>query len=588
MVRQQLRVVALFAVMVLFGFPAPSTAQLVRPPNPNAPMLVIVTFSSADKKTGVDFAETLRDRVSGDISYRELQVQTKANIDATLQASGYDMMAALTEGDANLLAKQLRADEYVEGTINKNGAGNGYTGDARLVLTYNQRMVQPLGNFEGTKPNDVASQISKAFQAAQKVYDEVQKCRSNQRESKPADALAVAQAGIAKYPRSTLLRICQLTVMIDQNKAPADVLKTATEILAIDPKSQLALQAEVDAYDKLGDKEKKITALTQLLAADPTNPKLQQTVVYELAASGKYDIALKIIAKTMEDNPGDVTIAKLYWQLLYANKDYKTMVKVGAEMIKMDTAFADTTYFDRTIEAFRTDSQYANAAEVAAQATKKYSRRADYWAERGQLELKAGQVQPGIASLKHALQIDPKIEGARRLIVNSLIDAAQAAQYDSAWVALHEAQTAGEDPNWVGQTAGIVGGKIFKFVYDSTNNQKTIAGFQRVLPWVTWADSISTDRNTKSNAKFLTGMSHFFIGQFMLTDAIPLKSCDGAKAANEMLVNAQLELPAGGAANGAVLQQLIPAAQSLGTSSEQAMKVFCAPPKKPGPEPKKP
>src|SRR6185437_6982631 len=87
-VRHQFRVVAVLAVAAICGSPSASQAQLTRPPNPDAPMLVVVTFKSADKKMGVDFEETVRDRVTGDVSYRALQVQTKANIDATLQASG--------------------------------------------------------------------------------------------------------------------------------------------------------------------------------------------------------------------------------------------------------------------------------------------------------------------------------------------------------------------------------------------------------------------------------------------------------------------------------------------------------------------
>jgi hypothetical protein len=75
-VRHQSGVIAVLAVMLLGGFPASSVAQLTRPPDPNAPMLVVMTFSSKDKKTGVDFAETVRDKVGGDISYRDLQQQT--------------------------------------------------------------------------------------------------------------------------------------------------------------------------------------------------------------------------------------------------------------------------------------------------------------------------------------------------------------------------------------------------------------------------------------------------------------------------------------------------------------------------------
>ena len=583
MVRQQSRVLAALAVTLLGGFPASSVAQLTRPPNPNAPMLVVVTFKSNDKKTGVDFAETVRDRITGDVSYRDLQVQSKQNIDATLQASGYDLTAALTEGDANLLAKQLRADEYIEGSINKNAAGNGFVSEAWMVLTYDQNMVQPLGTFEGAKVVDVASQISKSYQAAHKVYDEVSKCRSARRESKFADAMAAATSGIGKYPKSTLLRICEMATMNDQKRPPAEVLKIAQEILVIDPKSKMALEAEIDAYDKLGDKDKKIATLTTLLAADPTNAKLQQTVVYELAASGKYEIAKTIISKAVDDNPGDVSLVKLYWQVLYAVKDNKTMVRVGEEMVKMDTSFADTTYYDRTIDAYRSDSAWAKAAETAARATQRYPRRADYWVQRGQLELRAGQVKQAITSLRRALDLDPKIPGARMLIVSSLVDASE---YDSAMVAMHEALKAGEDADRIGQFALVIGGRLFKIANDA--QPKTIPPWQKVLPYVAYADTVAKDRTTKNTARFEMGVSHYYLATLTYPDVVTQRSCEGAKQVQDYLIAASGELQFGGATNPAAVNQLMPAIQQMQTAVEQAVKVFCAPPKKPDAKGQKP
>jgi tetratricopeptide (TPR) repeat protein len=577
-VRHQSGVIAVLAVMLLGGFPASSVAQLTRPPDPNAPMLVVVTFSSKDKKTGVDFAETVRDKIGSDVSYRDLQQQTKANIDATLQASGYDLTAALTEGDANLLAKTMRADFYIEGTINKNAAGTGFTSEAWMVLTYDQNQVQPLGTFDGNKVGDVASQISKAFQAANKVYKESKDCRAARRENRYADAMTAATSGIAKYPKSTILRVCEMATLVDQKKPPADVLKLAAEILTIDPKSKVALQAEVDAYDQLGDKDKKIETLSALLAADPTNVKLQQTVVYEYAQSGKYDIGLKVIKQAVEANPGDVGLEKLEWQLLYATKDYKNMVKIGDDMIKTDTSFADTTYFDRTIDAYRTDTAWARAAEVASQATKKYPKRADYWAQRGQLELKSGQTQQAVASFKRALDIDPKTPGARLLIIQSLLDANA---YDSAMVAIREAKAFGEDGNTLGGMAITVANHYFRFVNDSLNHAKTLPNLQKVLVYLYYGDSLTTDRTAKNGAKFLMGLSHYFIASIMIADVQAQKSCDGAKQLQDILISSSGELPVGGATNPDIVKQLMPAVQQMAVSADQMVKVYCAPPKKP-------
>jgi len=573
-VRHQSGVIAVLAVMLLGGFPASSVAQLTRPPNPDAPVLVVLTFASKDKKTGVDFAESVRDRITGDVSYRDLQVQTKANIDGTLQASGYDLTLPLTEGDANLLSRTLRADFYIEGSIDKSATG--YTSTAWMVLTSDQNMVQPLGTFDGKSPGDLSKEISKAFQAANKAYPDLKTCRATSRESKYADAISAANSAIGKYPKSTMARICELTAIVGMKKPAADILKLAGEILAIDPKSKVALQAEVDAYDQMGDKAKKIETLSNLLAADPTNAKLQQTVVYELAQSGQYAVALKIIAKAVEDNPGDVTIQKLYWQLLYATKDYKTMVKAGDAMVQMDTSFADTTYYDRTIDAYRSDSAWAKAAEVAAGATKKYPRRADYWAQRGQMELKAGQSQQAVTSLKRALDIDPKLAGARMLIITSLVDGNE---YDSAFVAIHEAAKAGEDPDRLGQFALTIASKLFKVANDA--NPKTIPLWQRVIPFAMYVDTLAKDRGNKNLAKFEVGVSHYYLATLMYPDVVTGKSCDGAKQVQEFLINASSELQFGGASNPAAVSQLMPAIAQMTDAVGKAVTVFCAPPKKP-------
>jgi hypothetical protein len=84
------------------------------------------------------------------------------------------------------------------------------------------------------------------------------------------------------------------------------------------------------------------------------------------------------------------------------------------------------------------------------------------------------------------------------------------------------------------------------------------------------------------------GVSHFFIAQLMYGDVVAQKSCEGAKAVQDIIVNAQLELPVGGATNPDVVRQLMPAAQQMGTAVEQAVKVFCAPPKKPEAKGQKP
>ena len=566
MARLLARSLVALAVALASLLPAAASAQPARQPNPNAPRLMVGVFKNSDKKLGPDAAEAVRSRISGDISLRDLWVIPKNDIIATLDASGYSTTDALTSSDAGALGKLLRADMYIDGSVVRTATG--VTLDGALVLTRDAALVQPLGSFDGKNVDQAADKMSRAYQDAFKQIVFERRCTQAARDGKQAEVVAAAQAGVAAYPRATLVRICLLNSLVDQKKPADEILKVVNDILAIDPKSRPALSAAVVAYDMNGNKDKKIEALTQLLAADPTNAKLQAQVVNELAASGKPEAAIPIIEKAVADNPGDVSLVKLYFLILGASKDLKKMASVGEELVKMDTASADQAFYEKMLAAYSADSQYAKAAQSAALATAKFPKVASLWVARGQLERKAGQTQQSVESLKKALAIDPKVEGARMAIINSFVEQNQ---LDSAFIALHEAKKANEDVNLIGTFSITIGNRLYKAAATS----KAIADYEKAMPWLTFADSVTKDAQTKTNAKFLIGVSAFSIAQIAATEAPKTKSCELAQKASENLVTAQINLPAGGAINPQATQQLLTAIPQFLPAVDGQVKLYC-------------
>ncbi len=567
MARPQARSVAALS-LALCGIllPIAGGAQGGRVPDPNAPRLMIGTFRNPDKKLGPDAAEAVRTRIGDDMSLRQLWVIPTSDILGNLDASGYSTTDALPLADAAALGKLLRADIMMDGAVTKTATG--FQLEATVVLVRDVSVSQPLGTFDGKNLGASAQQLSKAFQDAYKQLAFEKKCTQAARDGKPADALVAATAGIAAYPKTTMVRICLMNVLIADKKPPEEVLKVISEILALDPRSKPALSASVLQYDAAGNAEKKIEALTQLLAADPTNAKLQGQVVSELAASGKADLAKPIIEKAVADSPGDLSLVKLYWLILGASKDYKKMVLVGEEMVKMDTASADQPFFDKLIAAYAADSQYAKAADAASRATVKFPQVAALWVTRGNVERRAGQAAQSLESLKKALTIDPKVEGARMAIINSYVEQNQ---LDSALTGMREAAKAGEQPNLIGTFAITVGNRLYKAAAVS----KEIADYQKAMPYLELADSVSKDIPTRTNAKFLIGVSAFSIGQIAATEAPKTKSCELAKLAQDALVTAQINLPAGGAIAPDATKQLLGALPSFLPAVDAQVKAFC-------------
>jgi Flp pilus assembly protein TadD len=573
---------SIVAVTVLFlgATPVASVAQATRAPNPNAPRLVVGTFRSNDKKLSVEASEEMRSRLNSDIPMRQLTVLSSADYKMVVEQSGYPYDEALTSNDMNSLAKALRTDEYMEGTVEKTATG--YKLTAVLVLTRDMQLSQPLPVAEGDKLSRVAAALSRSVQDARKQIEFEKKCNMAGRDNKPADALAAARAGVVAYPQGTLVRLCELQVRAGYKQPPDSVIVAALEVLKYDPTSKLALTSAAAAYKEKGDKDKATEILIQLLATDPSNTRLVDDVVNSLAASGKSAMAKPIISQAIKDNPGDVRLMKLGFLIYLDAKDYKNGTALGEEMVKIDTTLADTTFFEKMAAAYESDSSFAKAAEVAARGVAKFPSNTTLLGVLGQGQLKSGQQQQAIATFRKILAINPKEPRIRMMIANTYDEMKQP---DSTFVALREAKAAGEDGQTVGTNALIIGNRLFKeaqAAFKQAQQSKTpedsrasIDASRKVIPWVQFADSTLTSLDSKNSAGFLMAASAYFVSAIALTEAPKTKSCEMAKIGQQYVMIAMLNMNRGGKVAPEFVAQLMPVLPGYMTGADQYVKLFC-------------
>ncbi len=561
------------ALFVGFGTTLPAQAQGHRNANPNAPKLVVVIFKSSDKQLGPEAAEAVRNKIDGDVSYRSLWVVPKNDINVTLEASGYSTTDALSSADANLLSKQLRGDEYLEGIVTKSAAG--YSIEAWVVLTRDAQLVQPLGTFDGAKLDAAADKVSRAYQDAHnKTFDLEKKCRQDDREGKAADAQKDIADAIKAYPKTTWLRYCQLAMARSAKKPAAEMLKIVDDIRAADPKSKIALKEAVALYDELGKDDakdekgyrtKNIEVLMALREADPTNATLIAQIGAELAASGKLDVALPMVEKSVNENPGDINLVKLYFNILAATKNTKKLSSVGEEMVKMDTSAADQAFFDKMVAAYAADTNFAKALEWQSKATQKFPKVAGNWLFRSQIEKKLGQAGPSMASLRRAYEVDPKaVENAHAQFAGAYKDAGQ---IDSALAEVRASKAANEDKTLTGGMAVAIGDALRK-------TAKTPEEWLNAYNELSYADSIVT-AVYKPQAKFLLGLAAYSLAAPLIQENQTKKSCEQAKKAAAYLLEAQINLPAGGAFAPEPTKQLLSAVAQYGPASDSHVKAFC-------------
>jgi tetratricopeptide (TPR) repeat protein len=526
------------------------------------PRFMVPVLRSNERALGAQLADQLRERMGGEFMMRTLWIIPKSDIDNALEQSGYSKTEPLNSNDAKQLANLIRAVEYVEGTINKTAAGFEFEG--ALLLVRGEGMVQPLPKVTGAKVGDIAKDVSKAIDQARKPLDEVEKCTLAARQSKWAEALENVQKGLKEFPNSVMTRVCMLEIANAQKWGADSIIKYSEDIISLHPQNRRALALVSDAYGEKKMDEQQIKSLTTLLALDPTNARLTETVVNIIAASGKPEVARPIIDEAVKQNPGDPSLIRLQWRIYLALREYKQATAIGEEMARADTAAADTSFFTRIASAYVLSGDTVKAAEAAARGTAKFPSNVGLWMLQAQLSRQAGQAPVAKNAIQKAIALNPKAEGANMMLAQIFVEANQ---LDSVVPALQAALAAGDDKNTVAGMANTVANRIRQSYATSKNPDEAKKG----LAVLDFAEKASPTPQTA----FLKGVFNLLLAQNLLQEANTEKSCDKTKEVGGYLTEAQINLPKGAAAFPDQAKTLLEGMMQIAQYQGQMEKAYC-------------
>ena len=549
-------------------------AQVARAPDPNTPRMMVLTFRSATPgNSGVQAADALRSRLGSDINYKQLWQIPNTEINAVLEASGYRKDEPLSSNDARELGRQLRADEFVQGFVRRDGEA--WRIEATLHLVRDPSLAQPLTIVSAGKPGDAAKQLSAELVEARKQLVPERNCVNAARDKNWDKAMASAKEGIAAFPKATIARTCLLNAMFETKATDEVQLAMAEEILALDARSRRALSIAGDIYRRRNlanpkdsaNANKMIQAYTGLIAADPTNTRLVEDVTKAIAGAGNPGVALPIIRKAVEENPGDAALMRTQFLVELAARETKAALRTGTELVALDTAMADTSYYFRMAAAYTADSQPAKAAEEVAKGVAKFPENASLLVVAAQAQRAAGQTQQAIETLKKALTMDKNVERGQLQLAQLYNDLKQP---DSAYAALLAADK-GADSTLVGDVALDLGNKAQRELKPETPDPE----YASAISFLTLADANATSPERRQQAKFLLGAVSLKRGQALLKAGAETRNCALVKQAGEQLAIAQVNIPAGGRFAPQVAGQLMTALGQLLPAAAQTEKAVC-------------
>ena len=566
-----LRVFAVAGVLGGLMLPGASVAEAQqtcrRMPSPDVARLMVLTLRAEDRAVGVEAADEIRNRLEREFNCQELIIISRNDIFNTLSVSGYDTAAALNPNDAKLLGQNVRADEYIAGSVQR--SPEGFTANLNLVLQRDPALAQPLEPITGRRLGDVARAAVGQIKEARKQIDAEKKCVAALREGKNEEAVQHADYGITQYPRATLARLCKQAAYAQMNFPADSMLRIANEILQIDPRSRLALLSAARAYESTQQDEKAVQAWTTLISLDPTNTGLVEQATTYLVRSGNAAAAKPIIDEAVQQNPGDPDLQELRWLVLLTIRDWKAAIPVGEELARTDTAFADSTFFVRLVTAYQADSQPQRAAETAARGVAKFPRNTTLLMLLAQNARVSGQLQQAEQAIRQALAIDPRTPRGWLQLAQVRWDLGQP---DSSMVALRQALANGEDSSLVAQSTLFFAGQI----QSQANASKALADWERAIPFFTLADSLQTAAGQpQPQTRFLLGFAAYNVANALIAQLQQTKSCEVAQRAHQHVQLTATKVREGGTFNPDAAGQLMQWTMQALPFAEAQVKALC-------------
>jgi tetratricopeptide (TPR) repeat protein len=552
--------------LALLGLSATLSAQPApRPAHPDAKWMLVEVFKAdglPERDLGGKAADAMRRRIGREIPSKEVYLVPKEEMKAILEASGFPADVPLEPHDARALASQLRADEYITGEVTKNDTS--YTVVANLVLTRDNALQQPLGEFTTRKYDEAINMLAAELKLARAQLPHEQRCINAARQQQWDAAAAAAREGIAAYGDAVLARVCLANVMVQQKASVQERLAIAREITDRAPKSRPGLAIKAEAFREMDMQDSAIATLTTMLVTNPNDARLQKDVLDAITAFGNPRIARPYVEEAVARNPGDSDLLRLRWLILLAVRDFKEAFEAGEDLVRLDTAFADTTYFIRTAAAYAADSQPQKASETAARGVAKFPDNGSLYYTLVAALRTAGQTQQALEVLNRATSGGVDVEDAALLRATLLKDLGDT---DGALTAIRQSMSSGDS------SAAVVALAIGNELYQKAAADSTI-GFDRAIDVLKFAGEANRGEQ-KVQATFLYGAANTLAARSLVQRAAAGRNCEEARKSKDYLVEAQISLPAGGAFAPQQAQQLIALAMQLDGFADQVIAAVC-------------
>lgn len=541
----------------------PAPAQRGGTPRADTPQLVVSALSSRDPALGVQAADAIRSRIQSEHAATELYVVPRPTIEQTLRASGYNPDSSLGTADLVALAKQVRGDYALAGTVERTAAG--VRTSIRVVTQAGPQIVEePLPAIDGPNFGDIAKQVDRAVSDAIRALSFYHDCSIAARTGDYAKAMAAAQQGLRLRPASTALNLCVLSILTATHAKPDSIVAVASAIVAGDSTSEAAWVGLVGAYLAKGDSARALRATAALHRVDPSNVTWTIALVDQQVSAGLDDSAAVALDSALRIAPANPTLLRKQWLLQLRLGHFAAALATGAALVAADSGAATSDFYDRQLAAAKRANDSASAHRLAVEATARFPKDTSFLLILARDAVDHGASRDALDLTARVLAIAPANASAWQLAI-----AAHAASdgADSAIATARRALAAGVPKDAVGTSLLAVVAPLISALQEPDTKD---ANWEPVLHAAQAVDSIASTRGSN----FYVGFAAYQVaatelqslGEFVKKRA-PARAerqaaCGSAKHAEDLLNTVSIAMAQGGAIDPSTAAKILGAVPS--------------------------
>lgn len=364
------------------------------------------------------------------------------------RAMGQYELEQLDAITARQLAQQMQYENVLWGTISQGGAG--LEADVIFVDVPTGDQIQ-LDDVTAADPNALAQAIYAEVDQTVEGIRQAAFCNDYLSSQQFEQALETCNRALGIVPGSTTALYGKATALLNLERYE-EALATYEELLEIDPGHQDALLGAGLAASQLGRSDVAMGFYNRYLEVNPGNVQVRMTVANDIAKTGDYVSAFRVLEPALAENADNVDFQRYLFSIATAAGQavqtaegpdaarpfFETALDAYEASFGTGEAELDASTIRQAIAVTNALGDQARALELARDATVRFDTVAAIWSQYATVLSDADRHAEAVQALDRVVQLDPDYENVyiRRAMAkmeagdrqSALADLQQAAQ----------------------------------------------------------------------------------------------------------------------------------------------------------------